>query len=300
MTDRHAALFESQRRRLQAIAYRMLGSRQDAEDVVQEICLRFLASDLDNIETPHAWLVAAVTRACIDRLRRLKLERNTYPGPWLPEPWVEPLATLSAQDEAERASDLSMAFFLLLERLAPEERAAFLLRQVLDWDYADIAQLIGKSPAATRQIVHRAIPRVTQADARFRVSREDAQELLNDFLEAIRTSDMTALVRLLKPDSRFIGDGGGKVKAALKPIEGAAQIARFLIGVTAPVAPLITGRLIDVNGSPGLALYLDRRLVSILTADIDEGGFSSLYNVANPDKLMLAARELGASSSPGF
>ena len=299
MTDRHAALFEPQRRRLQAIAYRMLGSRQDAEDVVQEICIRFLAGDLDDIETPHAWLVAAVTRACIDRLRRLKLERNTYPGPWLPEPWLEPLAALSAQEEAERASDLSMAFLLMLERLAPEERVAFLLRQVMDWDYVDIARLIGKSQAATRQIVHRATARVGRADARFTVSREDAQELLAAFLEAIRTSDITALVRLLKPDSRFIGDGGGKVKAALKPIDGAAQIARFLIGVTAPFAPLITGRLIDVNGSPGLALYLDRRLASILAADIDEGGFSGLYNVANPDKLVLAARELGVSALPG-
>ena len=298
--NRHADLFEPQRRRLQAIAYRMLGSRQDAEDVVQETCVRFLASDLDHIESPHAWLVAAVTRACIDRLRRLKLERSTYPGPWLPEPWVEPLAALSAQDEAEQASEMSMAFLLMLERLAPEERAAFLLRQVLEWDYADIAQLIGKSQAATRQIVHRATARVSQADARFTASREDAQQLLAAFLEAIRSSDMTALVRLLKPDSRFIGDGGGKVRAALKPIDGAEHIARFVIGVTAPFAPLITGRLMDVNGSPGLALYLDRSLVSILAAEFADGRFRRLYNVANPDKLALAARELRASSLPGF
>ena len=191
MNDR-VAVFNEHRPRLYGIAYRMLGTRADAEDIVQEAYLRWHRADIERLRAPEAWLVTATTRLCIDRLRAARTEREAFVGPWLPEP-ITGLAP-PADAHSELASDLSFAFLLVLERLAPEERAAFLLHEVFDSGYADIAAILGKSEATCRQIVHRARRRVHQDRPRFKVSEGARSRLLERFVEALRTEDKTALL----------------------------------------------------------------------------------------------------------
>jgi RNA polymerase sigma-70 factor, ECF subfamily len=285
-------LFEAQRGRLVRIAYRMLGSRSEAEDMVQEAAIRLLQADEQAVKSAEAWLVSVVSRLCIDRLRRRKLEQASYVGPWLPEPWVDGPAAPSAQEEIERVQELSMAALLLLERLGPEERAAFVMRQALDADYSDIARWLGRSEAACRQLVHRASVRLRSEEVRFATNDPQKASMLADFVSALRAGDTARLLALLAPDAEFIGDGGGKVPAALKPLLGAELIGRFLLGVTRPYREVFDATPIAANGSPALALRLGERVVAILSVELRGGRICKLYNVANPDKIRRAVQDI--------
>jgi RNA polymerase sigma-70 factor (ECF subfamily) len=288
--------FEQNRRRLWGIAYRMLGSRADAEDMVQEAYLRWHRAAQEEIRVPQAWLVTTITRLCIDRLREVRAERETYVGPWLPEPLVAESAP-PADEAVELASDLSVAFLAVLERLAPEERAAFLLHEMFDSGYDEIAQILGKSEAACRQIVSRARKRVRAGRPRVQVSAAASARLLEAFVQAIRARDQEALVKLLAKEATWTADGGGKTKAALKAIRGAERIARFVLGVLDRYLADMDFRPVAVNGEPGLAVLVRGRLLAVWSIRTDGVRILDGYVVMNPDKLRAVTTTLLPSSS---
>ena len=257
-----ATTFEALRGRLFGLAYRMLGSRADAEDVVQETYVRWHAVSPGTVDTPEAWLVTTASRLAIDRLRRLRTEREAYVGPWLPEPIV----TAAAPDrDLDLAGDLSIAFMTLLERLAPDERAAFLLHDVFDVGYGDIAAVLEKSEAACRQVVHRARTRVRGERRRFDVSESAKAALLEKFTAAMEARDEQALLALFAPDATWTADGGGKTAAAPRPIVGADRIARLVIGLREKFWAVNRRiEIVTVNGETGLCLRDGDRLTARL------------------------------------
>jgi RNA polymerase sigma-70 factor (ECF subfamily) len=281
--------FEQHRPRLYGIAYRMLGSRMDAEDAVQETWLRWHFGASEEIRSEEAWLVTAVTRLCIDRLRAARTERETYIGPWLPEPLVGAASADQvappADASAELASNLSIAFLAVLERLAPEERAAFLLHEVFDSDYTEIAQILGKSESACRQIVSRARRRVRNDKPRVHVSEEARRNLLQRFVGAVISEDRDALLGLLAEDATWISDGGGKAQAARKVIHGRELVTRFALGVIGRHAAQIELRPVTVNDEPGLALFARGELLSIISIVTDGVRILEVLSVLNPEKL---------------
>jgi RNA polymerase sigma-70 factor, ECF subfamily len=281
--SRRGAAFEEHRGRLWGVAYRMLGSRADADDMVQEAYLRWHGTAADEIRTPEAWLMTTTTRLCIDRLRQLRTERKAYVGPWLPEPLVaEPPAADAA---TELASDLSVAFLALLERLAPEERAAFLLHDVFESGYDEIAAALGKTAAACRQLVSRARRRVREERPRVRVSAAERERLVDAFMRAIELRDRDALLALFAEEAKLTSDGGGKAKAAHKTVRGGASVVRFLLGVLRPAGDRLELRKIVVNGETGLAFHVDGRLLSVMSFVTDGRRIFGVYSVLNPDKL---------------
>jgi RNA polymerase sigma-70 factor (ECF subfamily) len=282
--DSSAEIFSAYRRRLFGIAYRMLGSRADAEDILQETYLRWIDSNTSAPRSLEAWLVTVVTRLCIDRLRSAKAEREVYTGLWLPEPLVsrEPL---SPDRTLELASDLSIAFLLVLERLAPDERAAFLLHEVFDFAYAEIGRILGKTPAACRQIVHRAKQRVQDDRPRFSVSREAHGQLLEKFLAAASAGRREQIMSLLADEVRVTTDGGGKVSSFRKVLQGADRVARFYAGLSRKFAGRSVYRLAEINGAPGLLRYLDGKLESAQAFVMNGTQIGEIYIVRNPDKL---------------
>jgi RNA polymerase sigma-70 factor, ECF subfamily len=275
--------FEAVRGRLFGLAYRMLGSRADAEDIVQEAYLRWHEAGRENIENPEAWLVTTTSRLAIDRLRRLKTEREAYAGPWLPEPIV----THEPPDRhLDLADDLSMAFLTLLERLSPDERAAFLLHDVFDVDYGQIASVLERSESACRQVVHRARERVRGERKRFDASETAKATLLHTFVAAMEARDEQALLALFAPDATWTADGGGKTGAAPVPIAGAERIARLVIGLREKFwAPDRTIEIATVNGETGLCLRDGQRLTATLSIATDGERILAVYAVVNPDKL---------------
>lgn len=288
-------LFNAQRARLFAIAYRMLGSRVDAEDVLQDVYLRWHAANTEALRSAEAWLVTVTTRICIDRLRAARAEREVYVGPWLPEPLVDEglwgEETPSPERSAELASDISIAFLAVLERLAPEERAAFLWREVFDIDYDEIATMLGKTPAACRQIVHRAKERVREARPRFSVQREAHRELLNRFARAISSGGEEQLRSLFATDVKFIADGGGKVLSALRVLHGPERLVRLFRAIARRLEGSHTElRMAQVNGEPGLLRYIDGRLDTVFALVTDGERIHEVYTIRNPDKLALVAR----------
>jgi RNA polymerase sigma-70 factor (ECF subfamily) len=278
-----AAAFAENRSRLWSIAYRMLGSRADADDAVQDAYLRWHDTRVEEVRSPQAWLVTTITRLCIDRLKALRAERERYTGPWLPEPLVE--ETPAADQVAELASDLSVAFLAVLERLAPDERAAFLLHEVFDSGYDDIAQILGKSEAACRQIVSRATRRVRADRPRVAVSPEAKERMLAGFMQAIQAQDQAALLKLLAPDSAWTSDGGGKAMAALRVLRGAERVAKFGANIFRKVLHELEFRPVTVNGEPGRAALYQGRLLSVMTIRTDGQHILDVYVVMNPDKL---------------
>jgi RNA polymerase sigma-70 factor (ECF subfamily) len=275
--------FEAVRGRLFGLAYRMLGSRADAEDIVQEAYVRWHEAGRGRVENPEAWLVTTTSRLAIDRLRRLKTEREAYVGPWLPEPIV-------AQELPDRnrdlADDLSMAFLTLLERLAPDERAAFLLHDVFDVDYGQIASVLERSESACRQVVHRARERVRGDRKRFDATESAKATLLQTFLAAMDARDEQALLALFAPDATWTADGGGKAGAAPVPIVGADRIARLVIGLREKFwAADRTIEVATVNGETGLCIRDGHRLTATLSIATDGERIFAVYAVVNPDKL---------------
>ncbi len=276
--------FEAVRGRLFGLAYRMLGSRAEAEDVVQEAYVRWHQADQASVDNAEAWLVATATRLAIDRLRRLKTEREAYAGPWLPQPIV---TVGEAPDRAlELADDLSIAFLALLEQLAPEERAAFLLHDVFDVDYGRVAAVLERSETACRQVVHRARERVRGHRKRFDVPDGAKADLLRRFRAAMDARDEQAILDLFAPDATWTADGGGRVAASPRPIEGAARIARLAVNLRERF--WADGRTIEpaiVNGEPGLCVRDGDRLVATLSIATDGERILAVYAVVNPDKL---------------
>jgi RNA polymerase sigma-70 factor (ECF subfamily) len=266
-----------------SIAYRMLGSVMDAEDLVQETYLRWEEARETDVRSPRAFLTTIVTRLALNHLRSARTKRETYVGPWLPEP----LVTEDPPDTVELAESLSMAFLVLLERLAPVERAAFLLHEVFDFEYAEIARVLDKTEANCRQLVARARKRVGSPQARFQADPAQARRLVEKFTQAAFAGDMEGLVALLAEDITLWGDGGGKVPgAALKPVRGAASVARFALGVMKRIVPKDTiVRPSDINGQPGFVAYVNGRPRSALIFDIRDGRIQTIYAVGNPDKL---------------
>lgn len=276
--------FAALRRRLFAIAYRMLGTRADAEDVLQDAWVRWQGADHAALQSAEAWLVTVVTRLAIDRLRAAKVERETYVGWWLPEPLVE-LDERTPEAAAELASDLSVAFLWVLERLSPEERAAFLLRQIFDYDYSEIATLLGKSDVACRQMVHRASERVQRAHPRFAVSKSEHRRLLEKFMLAARSGESDAIKALLADHVELVGDGGGKVPSFLEVLRGAERIANLYRDVSTQFADQLVYRIAQINGEPGLLRLIGGRLESAQAFVTDGQRVVAIYAVRNPDKL---------------
>ena len=283
MIETSAAIFEEHRAFLHALAYRMLGSSADADDIVQEAWLRWDRAGHD-VRAPEAWLVTATTRLCIDRLRQLRTEREAYVGPWLPEPLTLDTAP-PADRAAELASDLSVAFLAVLERLAPEERAAFLLHDLFDANYVAIGEILGKSEAACRQIVSRARKRVREQQPRVQVSNEARTKLLHRLVEAVQLQDPASLIEVLATDVTWTSDGGGKTKAAKKVISGAGHVARFATGVFHRYLGQTEFRDIVINGEAGIAALFEGRLISVMSIRTDGHRILDVYSILNPDKL---------------
>ena len=277
-----AAAFEEHRGRIWRVAYRMPGSRAEADDVVQEAYRRWHGTSREEIRSPQAWLVTTVTRLALDRLRQLRAEREHYVGPWLPEPLV---AEPAPEQAAELASDLSIAFLAVLERLAPEERAAFLLHEVFESDYADIARVLGKSEVACRQIVSRARKRVKAERPRVKVSAAASARLVEGLMQAIRAQDRDAMLGLLAEEATWTSDGGGRAKAALKVIRGAPKVARFATGVYRKLIDRVEFRRVIVNGEPGFATLMDGVLFSVMAVRTDGRRILDVYAILNPEKL---------------
>lgn len=276
--------FESLRPRLFGMAYRMLGVRADAEDVVQEAWLRWQAADTAALQSAEAWLVTVTTRLAIDRLRAAKAERQAYVGWWLPEPLVE-VDERTPESAAELAGDLSVAFLHMLERLAPEERAAFLLRQVFDYDYPEIAAILGKSEAAVRQAVHRAGERVRAGRPRFQVPAQTHLRLLEKFVLAARSGERAAIRALLDENAQAIGDGGGKVASVPGGMHGAERVTNLYWAHALKFGQRLAYRIATINGEPGLLRYIDGQLESAQAVVTDGTRIVSFYVVRNPDKL---------------
>jgi RNA polymerase sigma-70 factor (ECF subfamily) len=279
------ATFEPSRSRLFGLAYRMLGSPADAEDVVQDAYLRWHQSDRAAIRNPEAWLVTTATRLAIDRLRALKAERDAYVGPWLPEPLMRDTPP-PPDRHLELASDLSVAFLVLLERLGPEERAAFLLHDVFDFDYGEIATVLVKSEDACRQIVHRARTRVRSERKRFEVSEAAKADLLRRFRAAVNSADPNTLRGLFAPDATWTADGGGRTPASPRPIVGAEQITTLVLGLRRRLVDQGSSwELIEINGETGLCLRVNGRVTALLSILTDGERIHAVYAVVNPDKL---------------
>lgn len=280
--DRTAA-FEACRPRLMRLAYRMLSSVAEAEDAVQDAWLRWSAAG-EGVDDPEGWLVRATSRLCIDRLRAAKVRREAYRGPWLPEPLIEDLAA----DPVERAEDVSVAFLLALERLSPLERAVFLLHDVFDEDYAAVAETLGRSEAAVRQLASRARSHVKEAQPRFSVTQEEASRLAMAFMAAASRGDFAALNALLAEDAVMITDGGGKRKAALRPLIGREDILSLLQGLAwREVDPYaaIEVRPVRVNGYLGVILVSEDGPATVAFEPGPDGRLKGIYMVRNPEKL---------------
>jgi RNA polymerase sigma-70 factor (ECF subfamily) len=291
--DPTADLFESLRPRLFGIAYRMLGVVADAEDVVQDAYLRWRLGG-SAARSDEAWLVSATTRLAIDRLRRAATERAAYEGQWLPEP----MPAAPADGGAELADDLSLAFLLLLERLAPEERAAFLLREVFGAEYADIARTLDKSEAACRQLVHRARERVRHDRRRFTAAPDARTRVARRFAEALRAEDRDGVLALLADDALLVADGGGRMPALGDVQQGAARIAELLVGfermgrvqLERRGAPRLDYEVAWLNGEPAVLSLLAGRLLFATVLQLDGERIAGLYRVMNPAKLAALGR----------
>ncbi|HEX7134385.1 MAG TPA: RNA polymerase sigma-70 factor [Iamia sp.] len=272
--------FGRHRSLLFTVAYEMLGSAADAEDVVQETWLRWSGIDLAVVRDPRAYLVRIVTRQALNRLRSMLRRREDYVGEWLPEP-VSTGPDVAA--DVELAESLSIAMLTVLETLAPSERAVFVLREVFDIPYEEIAAAIGKSPAAVRQVAHRARGHVDARRPRVAVTVAEQQEAVDRFLLAIRHGDLQGLLDVLAPDVLVVADGGGLAPAARRPIEGAERVAGLLLAGLRSAA--FEARAIWLNGSPAVRLDIDGQLDSAVSLIVDDGRISCIYAVRNPHKL---------------
>jgi RNA polymerase sigma-70 factor (ECF subfamily) len=269
-----------------SIAYRMLGSAADAEDMLQETFIRWQKSSQSEIKSPRAFLVTIISRLCLQHLESARVKREEYVGQWLPEPiYTGEHSDPSANSRMQES--LSMAFLLMLEKLTPAERAAFLLHEVFEYEHCEVAEILGKSDAACRQLLRRARQRITSDRPRFETSPAQHQKLLQEFLAASASRDLAELIALLSEDVALYSDGGGRASAALNPIYGRDHVSRFLFGAIQKTVPAnVVTRLEKINGQPSV-IYSppDGRAGCVLTFDIANGHIQNIYVVTNPDKL---------------
>ncbi|WP_027798185.1 RNA polymerase sigma-70 factor [Paraburkholderia dilworthii] len=282
--DEDARAFNGLRPRLQKIAYRMLGSVAEAEDIVQDVWLRWHTAARESIDNAEAWLVAVTTRVCIDRLRTAKTQREHYTGTWLPEPQITGWHA-TPEEAVERSDDVSVAFLMLLERLTPEARAAFLLREVFDADYDEVAHAIGKTEAACRQLVSRAKAQLRDERPRYAVPQETHHRLLRMFAQAVERGDFAAINALLAEDAMLIGDGGGKVPSVPKPMIGGRRIAQLFYAGSRRYGSEVSVRLAVLNGQWALLRFIEGRLESAQSVETDNERIVRILVQRNPDKL---------------
>jgi RNA polymerase sigma-70 factor (ECF subfamily) len=284
-----AEVFEAHRDLMFAVAYRMLGTITDAEDAVQDAWLRWSAAPRADVADPRAYLARVVTNTALNRLRSVRSRREAYIGPWLPEP----LLTETSPDAAERAElteSVSMAMLVVLESLTPDERAVLVLREVFGFDHAEIAAALGRSAPAVRQLAHRAREHVQARRPRFDVDWNQQREVTERFLAAAAGGDIDGLMTVLAPDVTVLTDGGGKARAALRPITGAAKAARFLAAIASrpymgvSIADM-TPEPAEINGSPGTLIMAGGRVIAALTLTVSGGRITAVQLLANPDKL---------------
>lgn len=284
--ETRATAFDSVRPLLFSIAYRMLGSVMDAEDVVQDAYLRWQEAPDADVRSPRAYLATIVTRLALNQLRSARVRRETYVGPWLPEPLVTDHAP-DPSGSVELAESLSMAFLVLLERLSPIERAVFFLREVFAFEYAEIARIVEKTEVNCRQLFARAKQHLGAPQARFEAAAGQAQRLVERFTQAAGAGDMDGMLAVLAEDITLWADGGGKTPgAALQPVHGADAVARFVLGVMRKFLPAESvARPAEVNGQPGILVYVSGRPLAALVFDVQRDRIRTIYAIGNPDKL---------------
>lgn len=294
--------FMASRPRLEAIAYRLLGSASEAEDAVQETFLRWQDADVDRIRVPEAWLTKVLTNLCLNQLTSARARRETYVGAWLPEPLIAGDPMLGPADTAEQRESVSYAVLVLLERLSPNERAVYVLREAFDHSHREIAEILGITEAASQQILHRAKRHVADGRARAEIDEAAARRIVDEFLAAATSGRTEPLVRLLTEDAIAIGDGGGKVPARAKAFEGALAVATFMRGLFKPGKAkrhLVGGSpgiyATTANGGPALVAVLDGRIVGIICLEATVDGIAAIRSQVNPDKLERATRAWAAT-----
>jgi len=289
--------FELHREKLFGVAYRMLGSASEAEDVVQDAWLRYDAVARDSIRSPEAFLTTIVTRLCLDRLKSARATREEYVGPWLPEPLLTD-GRAGPEQSAALAESVSLAFMVLLETLTPEERATFLLREIFEYDYESIAEILKTTPANCRQLFHRAKVHLQDRRPRFRDDARRKRELVGRFLAALRDGDAAGFTSVLTADVALWSDGGGKVLAARRPIFGRDHVIQLMVGIRRTASSMGYDlsqwaiQIVDVNGEPALAQRVAGRVDSIYTFEFVADGITALRIVRNPDKLRYIAQQL--------
>ncbi|ALO09490.1 sigma factor [Streptomyces venezuelae] len=297
--------FEAARPRLEAIAYRLLGSASEAEDAAQETFLRWQAADVERIEVPEAWLTKVLTNYCLNQLTSARARRETYVGQWLPEPLLAGDPMLGPADTAEQRDSVSYAVLVLLERLSSNERAVYVLREAFDYPHREIAEILDITEAASQQIYHRAKKHVADGKARTEIDEATAQRIVEEFLAAATSGRTEPLVRLLTEDAFSVGDGGGKVPARAKAFEGALAVATFMRGLFKPSKAKrnLLGGTAEIyattaNGGPAIVAVVDGRVVGITCLEVGPEGIVALRNQVNPDKLTRAT-ELWAATDHG-
>ena len=283
-THTAAETFDRHRAYLIGVAYRMLGSLSEAEDIVQESFLRWHRASRDEIRSPRAWLTTSVTRLCIDHLRSARVQREEYVGPWLPEPVPTDIPE-TPFGRAELAESLEMALLVVLERLSPAERAAFLLRETFDYSYGEIAQILDKSEPACRQLVHRARSRIRAERPRFEPTVEERDRVVGRFAQALASGELEDLVQLFEEDIVLYSDGGGKVAAARNPIYGADKVARFFLGLRPKAPPDLVAGPRQVNGQTAFVAISEGEPYFVMTFDVAGERLHRIHVVRNPDKL---------------
>ncbi|MFD8220632.1 RNA polymerase sigma-70 factor [Streptomyces sp. NPDC059697] len=288
VTNTATETFVAHRNLLFTVAYEMLGSAADAEDVLQETWLRWVKVDLGQVRDPRAYLVRITTRQSLNRLRTMSRRKEVYVGPWLPEPL---LTTPDVAEDVELAESVSMAMMLVLETLSPTERAVFVLREAFDVSYDEIAAAVDKTPAAVRQIAHRARRHVDARRPREVVSPRRIRAALESFQRAFESRDLQGLLDVLAPEVVLVSDGGGVKQAALRPISGAEKVVRFIVGGTGKTEGTLTIDPTVVNGNPALVLRLDGEVDGIMAIRVEDARITGLYYVRNPEKLTRVAAE---------
>ncbi|WP_394435593.1 RNA polymerase sigma-70 factor [Streptomyces sp. SGAir0957] len=289
------AEFERHRPRMFGLAYRMLGSAEEAQDVVQDAYLRFAGTEPGSIGHLGGWLAKVVTNLCLNRLTSARVRREQYAGPWLPEPVLTAGGTLGPLESAEQRDSVSAALLVLLERLTPTERAVYVLREAFAYGYREIAGVLDLGEANCRQLYRRATARIGEPGARFEPSERVRRELAEAFVGAAREGDLAALEKVLTADVVWWSDGGGKVSAARKPVGGRVKVLRFLAGIAERY--LVGARLTvaEINGEPGIVALLGGRLLAVVTFEVRGGLVMAAHTVLNPDKLEFADRQLAAA-----
>jgi len=293
--------FQAERPRLFSIAYRMLGSATDAEDVLQDAWVKFNTAATSDLRSPQAFAATIVTRLCLDRLKSARAKREEYVGPWLPEPLLTD-GRETPEVLAERSESVTLAFLVLLESLTAEERAVFLLKEVFEYEHADIADMLGTTAANSRQLLHRAKAKVRPEHSRSETAHAPPahRELATRFAEAFQSGDASRLAQLLAADVSFISDGGGKVAAARRPLAGRDEVLKFLVGLhrtaqATGIASRITGHVTEVNQEPALVVHIAGQLDGVFVLSIVDGTVASIRVVRNPDKLVFLNRQLSST-----